>query len=38
MSDAISVIRKRADFLAAIKGLRNARAGFVLLTVPNALN
>jgi ribonuclease P protein component len=36
MSDAISVIRKRADFLAANKGLRNARAGFVLLTVPNA--
>ena len=35
MSDAISVIRKRADFLAANKGLRNARAGFVLLTVPN---
>jgi ribonuclease P protein component len=36
MSDTISVIRKRADFLAANKGLRNARVGFVLLTVPNA--
>ena len=30
-----SVLTKRADFLAANKGLRNARAGFVLLTRPN---
>jgi ribonuclease P protein component len=36
MGEAIHVIRKRADFLAANKGLRNARVGFVLLTVPNA--
>jgi ribonuclease P protein component len=35
MSDDLSVIRKRADFLAANRGLRNARAGFVLLTRPN---
>ncbi|MBA4046730.1 MAG: ribonuclease P protein component [Erythrobacter sp.] len=31
----ISVLTKRADFLAANSGLRNARAGFVLLTRPN---
>lgn len=31
----ISVLTKRADFLTANKGLRNARAGFVLLTRPN---
>ncbi len=30
-----TVLTKRADFLAANKGLRNARAGFVLLTRPN---
>jgi ribonuclease P protein component len=36
MGEPITVIRKRADFLAANKGLRNARAGFVLLTLPNA--
>jgi ribonuclease P protein component len=36
MGEAIHVIRKRADFLAANKGLRNPGAGFVLLTVPNA--
>lgn len=30
-----SVLTKRADFLAANKGLRNARTGFVLLTRPN---
>lgn len=36
MGEAIHVIRKRADFLAANKGLRNARAGFVLLTAANA--
>ena len=29
------VLTKRADFLAANKGLRNARVGFVLLTRPN---
>lgn len=31
----LSFIRKRADFLAANRGLRNARPGFVLLTRPN---
>ncbi len=31
----ISVLTQRADFLAANAGLRNARAGFVLLTRPN---
>ncbi|MFN3990750.1 MAG: ribonuclease P protein component [Erythrobacter sp.] len=31
----ISVLTKRADFLSANSGLRNARAGFVLLTRPN---
>ena len=31
----IQVLTKRADFLAANKGLRNARPGFVLLTQPN---
>ena len=35
MSDPIQVIRKRADFVAANRGLRNARPGFVLLTRPN---
>ncbi len=30
-----STLTKRADFLAANKGLRNARPGFVLLTRPN---
>ena len=35
MHGALSVIRKRSDFLAANKGLRNARPGFVLLTFPN---
>ncbi|QZD86671.1 ribonuclease P protein component [Qipengyuania psychrotolerans] len=35
MPGALSVIRKRSDFLAANKGLRNARPGFVLLTFPN---
>ena len=34
-SDSITIIRKRADFLAANRGLRNARAGFVLLTRAN---
>ena len=36
MPHGLSVIRKRSDFLAANKGLRNARPGFVLLTRPNA--
>jgi len=31
----ITVLTKRADFLAANSGTRNARAGFVLLTRPN---
>ncbi|SHN63347.1 ribonuclease P protein component [Erythrobacter sanguineus] len=31
----ISVLTKRADFLAANSGIRNARPGFVLLTRPN---
>lgn len=31
----ISVLTQRADFVAANSGLRNARAGFVLLTRPN---
>ena len=31
----ISILTKRADFVAANKGLRNARPGFVLLTRPN---
>lgn len=32
----MKVLTKRADFLAANKGLRNARPGFVLLTRQNA--
>ncbi len=32
----LSVLTKRADFLAANAGTRNARAGFVLLTRPNS--
>jgi ribonuclease P protein component len=31
----LSTIRKRADFVAANRGLRVARPGFVLLTYPN---
>ena len=31
----VSVIRKRADFVAANRGLRVARPGFVLLANPN---
>ncbi len=31
----MTVLTKRADFLAANKGLRNARSGFVLQTRPN---
>ena len=30
-----TVLTKRADFIAANKGLRNAKTGFVLLTQPN---
>ena len=39
MTDASApgVIRKRRDFLAANKGLRVARPGFVLLARPNGL-
>lgn len=32
---SIRTITKRADFLSANSGIRNARAGFVLLTRPN---
>jgi len=32
---SIRTLTKRADFLAANSGTRNARAGFVLLTRPN---
>ncbi len=35
MSEPVSVIRRRADFLAANRGLRVARPGFVLLAHPN---
>lgn len=35
MTESLSVIRKRADFLAANRGLRVARPGFVLLAHPN---
>ncbi|WP_284126481.1 ribonuclease P protein component [Parerythrobacter aestuarii] len=35
MTDKPAVIRKRADFLAANRGLRVARPGFVLLAHPN---
>ncbi|MFZ9394494.1 MAG: ribonuclease P protein component [Erythrobacter sp.] len=35
MTETISVIRKRADFLAANRGLRVARPGFVLLAQRN---
>ena len=35
MKRDLSVIRKRSDFLAANRGLRNAGPGFVLLTRPN---
>lgn len=36
MTDSLSIISKRADFLAANRGLRVARPGFVLLAHPNA--
>ncbi len=35
MKRDLSVIRKRSDFLAANRGLRVARPGFVLLANPN---
>ncbi|MBL8656302.1 MAG: ribonuclease P protein component [Altererythrobacter sp.] len=35
MADTLSIIRKRADFLAANRGVRVARPGFVLLAHPN---
>src|SRR5688572_32256507 len=35
MSTALATIRKRADFVAANRGLRVARPGFVLLAHPN---
>ncbi|MBO9518404.1 MAG: ribonuclease P protein component [Porphyrobacter sp.] len=35
MTAALQIIRKRADFVAANRGLRVARPGFVLLTRPN---
>jgi ribonuclease P protein component len=35
MAPAIQVMRKRADFVAANRGLRVARPGFVLLAHPN---
>lgn len=34
-SPAIAVLKRRADFVAANRGLRVARAGFVLLAYPN---
>ena len=34
----MSVLRRRADFLAANRGLRIARPGFVLLAQPNGLD
>lgn len=33
--EELSIIRKRADFLAANRGIRVARPGFVLLANPN---
>lgn len=35
VSETVSIIRKRADFLAANRGIRVARPGFVLLAHPN---
>lgn len=35
MTASLSTIRKRADFVAANRGLRVARPGFVLLARPN---
>ncbi len=36
MTADLSVLRKRSDFLAANRGLRVARPGFVLLVRPNS--
>jgi ribonuclease P protein component len=36
MTAGIQIIRKRADFVAANRGLRVARPGFVLLTLANS--
>ena len=36
VTDIVSTMRKRADFLAANRGVRVARPGFVLLANPNA--
>ncbi|QIG53910.1 ribonuclease P protein component [Altererythrobacter sp. BO-6] len=36
MTESISVMRRRADFLAANRGLRVACPGFVLLAHPNS--
>ncbi|WP_133366122.1 ribonuclease P protein component [Qipengyuania sediminis] len=35
MTDSLTTIRKRSDFLAANRGIRVARPGFVLLAHPN---
>ena len=35
MIEVLTVLTKRADFVSANRGLRNARPGFVLLTRPN---
>jgi len=35
MSSELTILKTRADFLAANKGLRVARPGFVLLALPN---
>lgn len=35
VTEALFIIRKRADFLAANRGIRVARPGFVLLAHPN---
>ncbi len=37
MAEPMTVLQKRADFLAANRGLRVARPGFVLLVNPNTL-
>ena len=36
VTEIVSIIRKRADFLAANRGVRVAQPGFVLLSHPNA--
>ena len=35
MHPGLSIIARRSDFLAANRGVRNAKPGFVLLTRPN---